>query len=127
MPRLTHPRGVLIGDAASMISPFSGEGIACGMTAAVRLIEALPADLTSDRAVEDALARFGRDFRRRYRAHIASTLLLHRLMRSPYWAKVFISAAERDPAVLQDAIELLFGSGRASVLTSLRIFRTRWH
>jgi menaquinone-9 beta-reductase len=123
MPRLAHPRSVLIGDAASMINPFSGEGIAYGMTAAVRLIECLPADLTSDPAMRQALTRFERGFRRTYRAHIKSTLVLHRLMRSPYWAKLFIGAAEQDPAVLRDAIDLLFGSGRAHVLTALRILR----
>jgi flavin-dependent dehydrogenase len=124
MPRLTHPRAVLIGDAASMINPFSGEGIAYGMTAAARLIDSLPDDLTSSPALQDALTRFERDFRRTYRAHIQSTLVLHRLMRSPYWAKLFIGAAEQDPAVLHDAIELLFGFGRAHVLTAMRILRT---
>jgi geranylgeranyl reductase family protein len=127
MPRLAHPRAALIGDAASMINPFSGEGIAYGMTAAARLIESLPGDLASGKALQESLTRFERDFRRTYRAHIASTLLLHRLMRSPYWARVFISAAEQDPAVLHDAIELLFGFGRAHVLTSARILRTRLH
>jgi geranylgeranyl reductase family protein len=127
MPALTHPRAALIGDAASMINPFSGEGIAYGMTAAARLIESLPDDLTSSQALQNALTRFEHDFRRAYRAHIASTLLLHKLMRSPSWAKLFIGAAEQDPAVLHDAIELLFGFGRAHLLTSARILRTRWH
>jgi menaquinone-9 beta-reductase len=124
MPRLAHPRGVLIGDAASMINPFSGEGIAYGMTAAARLIECLPGDLASGPPLQEALTRFERDFRRTYRAHIQSTLVLHRFMRSPYWARLFIGAAGQDPAVLHDAIELLFGSGRAHVLTALRILRT---
>lgn len=127
MPPLTHPRAALIGDAASMINPFSGEGIAYGMTAAVRLIEYLPDNLTSSRALQDALAGFEHDFRRTYRAHIASTLLLHRLMRSPSWAKLFISAAQTDPVVLHDAIELLFGFGRAHILTAARILGTRLH
>jgi menaquinone-9 beta-reductase len=124
MPQLAHPRSVLIGDAASMINPFSGEGIAYGMTAAVRLIESLPDDLTTGPALQDALTRFERDFRRTYRTHIQSTLVLHRLMRSPYWAKLFIGAAEQDPTVLRDAIELLFGFGRARALTAVRILRT---
>jgi menaquinone-9 beta-reductase len=124
MPGLAHPRAALIGDAASMINPFSGEGIAYGMTAAARLIDFLPDDLTRGPALQDALTRFERDFRRTYRAHIQSTLVLHRLMRSPYWAKLFIGAAEQDPTVLRDAIELLFGFGRARFLTALRILRT---
>jgi len=127
MPPLAHPRAALIGDAASMINPFSGEGIAYGMTAAARLIESLPDDLTRSRILQAALTGFERDFRRTYRAHIASTLVLHRLMRSPSWAKLFISAAQRDPVVLQDAIELLFGFGRAHILTAARILGTRMH
>jgi geranylgeranyl reductase family protein len=127
MPQLSYPRAALIGDAASMINPFSGEGIAYGMTAAALLSETLPDDITSPGILQDALAQFEHRFRSRFRAHMASTLLLHRLMRSPSWAKLFISAAQRDPEVLRDAVELLFGFGRVRALTSARILRTRWH
>jgi len=127
MPELAHPRATLIGDAASMINPFSGEGIAYGMTAADILIRSLPDDTTSSRTLHDALTQFEHEFRRTYRAHMKSTLLLHKLMRSPAWAKLFITAAERDPEILRDAIDLLFGAGRVRALTSARILRTRWH
>jgi geranylgeranyl reductase family protein len=56
MPKLSYPRAVLIGDAASMINPFSGEGIAYGMDSAARLIESLPDDLGSGPRVQQALA-----------------------------------------------------------------------
>ncbi len=56
---------------------------------------------------------------------MTSTLCLQRLMRSRSWAKLFISAASRDPAILHDAVELLFGFGCASILASARILRTR--
>lgn len=127
MPRLAHPRAALIGDAASMINPFSGEGIAYGVTAAALLIDSLPDHITAPGAIDNALASFERRFRRTYRAHMASTLILHRLMRQPHWAKLFISAAQRDPDVLRDAVDLLFGTGRVSALTAARILRTRWH
>lgn len=127
MPELAHPRAALIGDAASMINPFSGEGIAYGMTAAALLIQSLPDDPASPHNLHDALTRFEHEFRRTYRAHMKSTLLLHKLMRSPAWAKLFITAAQRDPEILRDAIDLLFGAGRVRALTSARILRTRWH
>lgn len=125
MPKLSHPRAVLIGDAASMINPFSGEGIAYGMDSAARLIGTLPDDLGSGPRVQQALAMWEHDWRRTYRAHMASTLLLHRLMRYPAWARLFIDAASRDRAVLQDAVALLFGAGRAHLGTAARILRTR--
>jgi menaquinone-9 beta-reductase len=127
MPRLAHPHAALIGDAGNMINPFSGEGIAYGLAAAARLIDSLPGDLTSSQALNHSLTQWERDFRHDYRAHMASTLLLHRLMHYPAWAKLFISAASRDPAILQDAVALLFGAGRAHVLTAARILRTRLH
>jgi menaquinone-9 beta-reductase len=127
MPKLAHPRAVLIGDAASMINPFSGEGIAYGMAAAALLTDSLPDDITGPRALQDALTQFERAFHHTYRAHMKSTLLLHKLMRSPSWAKLFITAAQRDPEVLTSAIDLLFGAGRVRATTAARILRTRWH
>jgi geranylgeranyl reductase family protein len=124
LPQLAHPRAVLIGDAASMINPFSGEGISYGITAAARLAVALPADLSDPRALQAALADFERGFHRAYNGHMRSTLLLHRLMARPFWARLFISAAARDQVVLRDAIELLFGFGQVHITTALRILRT---
>jgi geranylgeranyl reductase family protein len=115
LPRLVHPRAVLIGDAASMINPFSGEGISYGVHAAARLADALE---------QNDLSGFERGFRREYQAHMRSAVLLHRMMARPYWARLFISAADRDPVVLRDAVELLFGFGRVHATTALRILRT---
>jgi flavin-dependent dehydrogenase len=42
LAKLSHPRAVLIGDAASMINPVSGEGIAYAVTSAAQLANALP-------------------------------------------------------------------------------------
>lgn len=126
MPRLDYPRAVLIGDAASMINPVSGEGIAYGMAAAARLIEILPNNLCDRDALSVALARFDSDFRQKYRPHIVSSLLAHRMMRSPMWAKMVVRAAQRDPEVLRDAIDLLFGFGRIRGTTAARIVRFGW-
>jgi geranylgeranyl reductase family protein len=128
MPQLVHPRAALIGDAASMINPLSGEGMSYAMTAASQLIDALPDSMASAsaEAIAGSLAEFERAFRARYRLHFASSLAAQRLMHYPGWAKMVVRAAQRDPAMLRDAIELLFGFGRIRATTSLRILRYGW-
>jgi geranylgeranyl reductase family protein len=126
IPKLAHPRAALIGDAASMINPASGEGIAYGMSAAASLIENLPAEVGDGTALDRALIQFEQDFRRTYRMHIASSIAVHRLMHSLYFSTIFIRSAQRDPVVLRDGIELLFGFGRIRVLTCARVLRSGW-
>lgn len=125
IPTLAYPRAALIGDAASMINSFSGEGISYGMAAGARLGQILPHDVSDGRPINDALMQFQRDFLQTYRAHTTSALLLHRLMRSPHLAKIIISAAAQNPAVLHDVAELLIGFGRVSLATPARILRSR--
>jgi geranylgeranyl reductase family protein len=122
MPRLVHERAVLVGDAASMINPFSGEGIAYAMSAAHRLVEALPTDLS--RGLDGGLREYERQFRRAHRAHVASVVVAARLLASPWCATRVIRAARRDPRVLGDAVEMLFGLGRFRASTALRILRS---
>jgi menaquinone-9 beta-reductase len=126
IPKPVHPRAALIGGAASMINPVSGEGIAYGMTAAASLIENLPAEVGDGTALGHALIQFEQDFRRTYRMHIASSISVYRLMHSPHLTTMFIRTAQRDPVVLRDAIEMLFGFGRVRVLTSARVLRSGW-
>jgi menaquinone-9 beta-reductase len=125
LPRLVHPRAVLIGDAASMINPASGEGIAYGMNAAARLVDALPRDVSNGNSLAKALERFEREFHRTYRVHMASCVIGHRLMGNPRWARMFIRAAQRSPAVLADAVNLLFGFDRVHALTVVRVLTTK--
>lgn len=123
MPRLAHPRAVLIGDAASMVNPVSGEGIAYAICAAEQLAGSLPADLSEPR-LGQALRGFERGFRRSHRAHFASCLVSHRLLHSRRWATALLRAARRDPRMLADGVELLFGFGRIRASTVLRIARS---
>lgn len=126
MPRLAHESAVLIGDAGSMINPLSGEGIGYGMTAARRLVETLPADLAVGPHRQAALVDFETWFRRTHRAHLISCRVAHRLMSAPWWAKHMITAANNDPVVFGDAVELLFGLGRIRFDTTWRILRHGW-
>jgi len=125
MPKLTYPRAALLGDAASMINPVSGEGIAYAVTAAAEFIEALPKRLDDTVAVNAALSRFERDFRRRYRAHFLSCRLYLELMRHQRTATSILRAIERDPRVLHAGVNLLFGFGSIGPQTVLRLLKPR--
>jgi flavin-dependent dehydrogenase len=123
LPRLAHPCAVLIGDAASMINPVSGEGIAYGITAAAELVAALPADLSGP-ALQPALVRFEREFRSKYRTHFWSSRAVLRMLRNPVSARTLVRSMQRDPAVLSDAIGMLFGFGAFRPFTAVRVLRS---
>jgi flavin-dependent dehydrogenase len=123
MPQLTYDRAALIGDAASMINPVSGEGIAYAMTAAQRLINALPADLADGPALAAALTKFERGFRSDHRMHLFSVRLTMAMMRRAAPAAVIVRALQADPRVLGGVFGMLFGDGRLNVMTALRIVK----
>ena len=126
LARLSHPRAVLLGDAAAMINPVSGEGIAYAVAAACQLAQALPDDLTSANALQSALDSFERAFRRHHRAHFASIRISSAMLHSKTWAGILLNAAQRDPKVLEDGVNLLFGFGRIRAGTVARITRSGW-
>jgi geranylgeranyl reductase family protein len=126
LARLAHPRAVLLGDAASMINPVSGEGIAYAVTAACQLARMLPDTLADADTLQNALERFERAFRRDHRAHFASIRISSAMLHSKTWASVLLDAAQRDPKVLEDGVNLLFGFGRIQPRTLARIARSGW-
>lgn len=126
LAQLSHPRAVLLGDAASMINPVSGEGIAYAVTAAIQFVQALPEDLGNPVAMQDALGSFERSFRRRHRAHFASIRISSAMLHSKAWAGILLNTAQRDPHVLEDGVNLLFGFGRIRAGTVARITRHGW-
>jgi geranylgeranyl reductase family protein len=115
-PRLAYNRMVLIGDAASMINPLSGEGIAYGMTAAHRLVSGLaaPGDATG-------AAQFARWHRRAHRAHLRSSKAIRIAMGRPWIAERLIRAAHDNPALLHDVTDLLFDTGSVRLASLLRL------
>jgi geranylgeranyl reductase family protein len=123
MPRLTYDRAALIGDAASMINPVSGEGIAYAMTSALRLIEALPADPADGPALASALGVFEHGFRADHRLHFLSCRLTMALLRHAAPAGVIVRAIQRDPRVLSGVFDMLLGDGRLHAGTAARIAR----
>lgn len=122
-PRLTFERAALVGDAAAMINPVSGEGIANGVNSAARLAEVLPANLGDAEALRAALTGFERDFRAAHRLHFASCRLTVTLLRRRVAAPLVIRAIQKDPRVLDDAVDMLLGDGRLHGSTVLRALK----
>lgn len=71
MPPLAYPaaNAALIGDAASMINPLTGEGIFYGMEAGLQLGRQLSAAEKTEDDLARALVRYERQFRRTFTAH----------------------------------------------------------
>ncbi|MGW2094937.1 FAD-dependent monooxygenase [Promicromonospora sukumoe] len=111
---LTAPRraAVLVGDAAAMINPLSGEGIFYGMAAGVQLAEQLGELERSGTGwrgagLPGALAAFEGAHRRRFARHYRECHRAQRLMRSRTWAGIATRAvAASDEAMAHVALML---------------------
>ncbi len=110
MPKLAHKRAVLIGDAASMINPWSGEGILYGMEAGRILAVATYEHFQqSEETLGQALKRFEREFRKRFSRHLKSCYLAHRVTRSKSMSAGILRVARRDKEVFDHLAALMFG------------------
>lgn len=112
IPPMAHPGALLLGDAAAMINPFSGEGIHYGIRSAALAVEMVGAQLGDPVRLQAALHRFEQSFRARLGAHYRSALLAQRLVRSRRLAQLLVDLAGADQAFLLHTIRLLFGEGR---------------
>jgi menaquinone-9 beta-reductase len=121
LPQLAHERAVLIGDAASMINPVSGEGIFYAMAAGEMVGDRLGLVVASDLDPSAALAGFERAFRQRFVRHYRSNAAAQWMLRSQRWSRLAIRAAARDEKVLVNAVQLLFGEGAITVSSSARL------
>jgi geranylgeranyl reductase family protein len=110
MPKLAHPRAALIGDAASMINPWSGEGIFYGMEAG-RILAAATVHglLGSNGNIAESLRLFERRFRRRFSWHFKSCYLAHRITRSRRMSAGILRVAAHDKEVFDYFVSLMFG------------------
>jgi flavin-dependent dehydrogenase len=124
-PKLVHDRVVLIGDAGSMVNPLSGEGIFYGMCAG-EMLGRMVSPMMGDQ-IDLTLRAFETEFRKRFAWHFRSNYVASILMRSTLWAKIVVKAAAKDPVVVRDAVELLFGEGTIRPSTTFRILRYGVH
>lgn len=99
---------VIIGDAASMINPFTGEGIYYGMFAGKLLAEHISKKFDNDLCLRKALISFERDFRKQFIRHYKINYTIKKLMNTRF-ANLAIKAY-KDPLLLKETIELIMGN-----------------
>lgn len=104
-PAPAHGRVLLAGDAASLINPFTGEGIYYALlSGAMAGRAAVRFGADPGRAYAGALrARLGR--------HLRHTTVAARAFRSTFPVDASVHAAARSPAVLDDLCEFALGTG----------------
>jgi len=104
-------RCLLVGDAANLINPLTGEGIyyalATGVLAGRAAVDAIQAEHAAG-----AGARHRRSVRSLLAGHLRHTALASRLAAQPAVLDAGVRAAERDQLVFDDVVELGLGRGR---------------
>ena len=65
-----HPRAALVGDAAAMVNPFTGEGIHYGIWAGRALGHALGSSANANASWQTALASYAQAYAEEYREHM---------------------------------------------------------
>lgn len=111
MPPLAYPAvgAALIGDAASMINPLTGEGIFYGMEAGLQLGGKL-AGAQNSRDFASALAQYERQFLRTFKPHLRGNLYLRKLLERPALLERMVRACAKSTDLSCDYIEYMMGN-----------------
>ena len=111
MPRLAFPhvQAALIGDAASMINPVTGEGIFYGMEAGLRLGEKL-ASVQNSGDYADALVAYEREFLRTFKPHLRGNFYLRKLLGKPVLLERMVRACSESSDLCCDYLEYMMGN-----------------
>lgn len=115
LPRLALPAqsAALIGDAASMINPLTGEGISYGMVAGLLLGRELADAVRQGQDLGPAALRYEKDFRARFSAHFRNNVALRGILRFRPLAERMVRSYRRDAGYYRDALEFMLGCGNA--------------
>jgi geranylgeranyl reductase family protein len=109
-PRQPDGPVLLVGDAASLINPLTGEGIYYAILSG-RLAGEAAVTPSAGLRNGDVGAHFRGVLRRELGAHLATTKLLARLSREPANFDSAIALAGRDPAALDALVDIGLGRG----------------
>ena len=122
LPRLALPAqsAALIGDAASMINPLTGEGISYGMVAGLLLGRELAEAVRQGQDLVPAALRYEKDFRARFSAHFRNNVALRGILRFRPLAERMVGSYRRDAAYYRDALEFMLGCG--NTISAPRLF-----
>ena len=104
-PAPSHGRVLLAGDAASLVNPFTGEGIYYA------LLSGVMAGRAAVRFPADPGAAYAGALRARLGRHLRHTTFAARLFRSTFPVDASVAAAARSDAVLADLCEFALGTG----------------
>jgi geranylgeranyl reductase family protein len=114
--RTPDGRVLLVGDAAGLINPVTGEGIFYAVLSGALAGAAAAGGVDPGRSYRRAL-------RRALGVHLHHTDALARLSRWPWVVDAGITAARESQRVFDDVVELGLGDGRLGVRTGLRVAR----
>jgi flavin-dependent dehydrogenase len=123
MPRLAFPAkpAALIGDAASMINPLTGEGIFYGMEAGMQLGKKLADAQKRSSDFATALAQYERQFRRTFTWHFRGNWFLRKLLERPRVMERIIRSGAKNRDLCCDYVEYVMGND--SNLSAKPLFR----
>ena len=89
-------RALMAGDAAGVIDPFLGEGIAAALASGILAGETLERGLSGEIAIPDVPEAYARSWRRRFSARLRWGATLRRLMLHPFAAGLAARLAGED-------------------------------
>ncbi|WP_308013674.1 NAD(P)/FAD-dependent oxidoreductase [Streptomyces beigongshangae] len=115
-------RVLLVGDAACLVNPLTGEGIHSAVATGVTAGRAAAAALRDGRP-EEAGERHARAVRRVLLPHLRHTALAARLARSTHVVEAGLRASAADQRVFDDLVELGLARGRLTPAVALGLGR----
>jgi geranylgeranyl reductase family protein len=117
-PRQPDGRVLLVGDAASLINPLTGEGIYYAV-----LSGRLAGAIAVRPGGAEAGAAYRRALRRELGLHLATTTVLSKLSRSPEIFDAGLALAPRDRATMDALVEVGLGRGTLPPALAFRLLR----
>ena len=112
IPKISQNRMALIGDAASMINPLSGEGIMYALKAADMLAESIAFPLSQMNLKNTDLGRYEKLFKQDIMPHFRSCYIARNSLAVEPIAKAILGGAKQDEEIRAAGVELMFGEGK---------------